>query len=215
MKDNENKVNENKAGVEALVASKPEMTSSEIKADITRSVNMFRMNIGSAADSIHRAAVIYAECVEKYGERAIKAFEKEYPGVSKITWDKLIRVAGGKIIPELVLLSEGVSSKIAKMSIDEQRTLFGGAKTVKVAVAPGITRDVPLSRLSNAQSNLVFAEDGKVRPIEDQYEILKTRMEKRTCVSVPDYEVVGRILVVNRACKIGMDELLHIIEEMR
>ena len=177
---------------------------------INNALKEFSTYMNLAGHAIEQAAMVYASAVTKYGEAAVEAFHNTYPGISKVTWDKFIKVAAGKLIPQVILLSDRIAKKYESMTLAQQRKQFGGKKTVKVVSRAGHIAEVGLADLSPQEENTVFKPNGEVRTLEEQIAYHQERI-----TPTPAYEVCGNILVVKRACKIGKDELVKILEGMK
>lgn len=178
---------------------------------INNALDKFGKHIQRAGNAIKLAAKDYADAVAKYGEAAVEAFHNTYPGITTVTWNKFIRIAANKLIPQVILLSDRIAKKFEAMPLEQQQAQFGEKTTVPFVNKAGQVSEVGLADLSPQQENTVFKPNGEVRTIEEQ--IAYYQQQRVTVRSA--YEVCGNILVVKRACKIGKDELVKILEGMK
>ena len=190
------------------------MNEKKKQNEIMQAVIAFRAKMGSAAEALYEASVIYAKAVAKFGDDACKAFDEAYPGVTKTTWDKMRLVAKGALVPEALLVSDRISARIGYMSIEEQRNILGGKKTVQVVTPRGKVETKALPRLTAKDEDAVFSQSGQIRTVAEQR---KWYAEKAatTQPQSPAYEVRGNILIVYRATKFGKAELLEIVGRMK
>ena len=178
-------------------------------------VKAFRAEFVSGVEAIHRAAKIYATAVREYPETAITAFHAAYPAVSQATWEKLRLIGTGDVHPAIMLCSDRIGLRIARLPIKEQHKLLDGRTSVKV-VKPctGEIETVPLSKLSPRHESVLFGTD-KVRTIAEQKAFVMERIKSASKDKVLPYRIEGQLLVINRACRIGIQELEAILVKMR
>jgi len=188
------------------------MTKAERKREIAKAVMKFKGEMSAAGDALTRAAKIYADTIAKFGDSAGEAFRKEYPAVTSVTWNKLLQLAAGKIVPEMIMVSDRVYKKYVKEPVEKQRKMFGGKKTVRVVTSSMKVAEIKLRHLTDTDVEQVFKDDGSMRTIDEQIEIVKNR---KVVSKTADYEVCGNVLIVHRATRIGKCELVKILEQMK
>lgn len=189
------------------------MNEKKKQSEIMQAVIAFRAKMGGAAEALFEASVIYANAVAKYGDDACRAFDKAYPGVTQTTWDKMRLVAKGSLVPEALLCSDRISSRIGYLPIEEQRNVLGGKKAVQVVTPKGKVVTKALPRLSAKDEDAVFEKSGRVRTVAEQRKWYAEKASNEA--TSPAYEVRGNILIVHRATKFGKDELVEIIGRMK
>jgi len=188
------------------------MTKAERKREIANAVIRFKGEMTSAGDSLTRAAKIYADTIAKFGDSAGEAFRKEYPWVTTVTWTKLLRLAAGQIIPEMVLLSDRIYKSHEDADLETQRKMLGGKKTLRVVTKTMKVVDKPISDILPEEAKCLFKHDGSTRTVDEQLEFMKNTKKDPP---KKDYEVCGEVLIVHRATRIGKCELVKILEQMK
>lgn len=179
---------------------------------IGKCIKKFSCLMTGAVESLENAARVYADAIDKYGDEAHYAFKDAFPSVTAATWDKLRLVAKQSIVPELLLLSDRIGARIARLPISTQRKMLSGVKRVTVVTPSGRTTEKALAQLTPEEEARVFGETGKMRTKSEQLRYIAERATKRQVCAA--YDIEGNVLVVHRATRIGKAELLDIVKRM-
>lgn len=184
---------------------KPRKTIEEYLAAFGRSLR-------GASEKLLAASREYVSAVDDYGDRAVVAFGREYPGVSEATWGKMLLVGRGGAVPEIIMLSDRTANAVARLDVKEQARMLGGKKTVAVVNRRGKLERKPLARLTPSDEKVAFDESGRLRTEAQQRAYLAARASEG--VRTAPWEITGNILVVHRAVRISRSELVEILERM-
>lgn len=178
-------------------------------------IKAFRAEFQTGVEAIARAAKIYATAVLEYPDKAVKEFHATYPAVSAATWEKLRLIGNGDVHPAVMLCSDRIGLRIARLPIKEQNKLLDGKTALKVVKpSTGEVEEVPLSKLAPRHEAVLFGPNN-VRSITEQREFVKERIKEADKHKILPYVIEGQMLVVNRACRLGLQELEAIIAQIR
>lgn len=172
----------------------------------------FGRNLRGAADKLLASSREYAAAVDDYGDRAVRAFARDYPGVPEATWNKMLLVGHGGAVPEIIMLSDRTAATVARLEMEEQAAMLGGKKTIAVVNRRGKLERKPLAKLTPADERVAFDDSGRLRSEKQQREFLAARASDG--VRTAPWEITGNILVVHRAVRISRSELVDILERM-
>lgn len=172
----------------------------------------FGQKMGSAVKQIAAAAKVYATACLNYPDEAVEAFRRAYPGVTLSTFDRLRVIGNGDACPEVLLLSDRMACRVARLPLADQRAALQGAEEVEIVTPRGTTVRRPLVGLSAKEEAVVFDEEGRRRSLEQQRAYYVARAKRP--VAKP-YAIEGAFLVVRRACRIGRTELATILGRMK
>lgn len=190
------------------------------KAELNKRLDEFGKNFNASLDSLKKACEIYAETIRMDFSTAVK-FHERFEFISQVTWDKMNLVGNGVVDVQLLVLSDKIASKIAKLPADEQRRILEKPFTIhkaRIIHDPhkkcSTIKDNKIKKLvkdmTDGEFARVFDPDMKVRTKEDQIKLKLTKT-----VPIPVYEVNGRLLQVNRKCVFTREQLVKIISDMR
>lgn len=187
--------------------------SKEKKQPLEKYISDFRQGLSGAVASIHAAARAYTDAISAYGDKAIIAFHKAYPGVSAATWERMRLIGTDSAIPEIIFLTDKTALRIARLPIDRQKEMFKDKEKVEVVTGAGNVVKKPLSQLTARDEDIVFKETGEIRTIAEmrQYQAEKNAATQE----LKPYDIQGNVLVIHRACRLGKKELEAILREMR
>ena len=191
------------------------MKNKALKDGLEAYVRGFGNHMGNAIESIHSAAVLYAEAIRKYKDKAQDRFEEAYPHVTANTWDKLRLVGNDEADPKIMLLSDRFAARIIRMPLAKQQETLNGDSFEIVHAQTRKIRRIHYFDVTPQQERILFDDEkNRVRTLPEQVEYIDKENAKRKKMPRP-YSVETDALVVHQACRIGKNELEDIIEEMQ
>lgn len=187
------------------------------KKTINQFVASFANHLGAGIQSIYLAAKEYADAVVEYPDKASEEFHKAFPQVTEATWDKMRLVGSGSAVPAIMLVSDRLAFKIARMPIDKQKSIFGTDAPLRIVNrTTGKVERVRIADITARQERILFDDEkNEVRSVAQQKKFVETLNDGDAKESLPPYEVQGNVLFVRRRCNIGREELVRIIGSMR
>lgn len=192
------------------------MATKSSKMSLNGYLQLFKANMGSAEESIRLAAKAYADAVLHYPTRAQTVFHNAYPHVSDLFWDKLRLIGNGDVHPCVLLFSDKMSWKIARMPMREQKRILDGRKTFEVVDRQtGNVERVSFTALKPRHESVLFDDKrNKFRTVEEQREFILNETKDRKTGGVP-YVINGDTCVILRKCVLGVSEVEHILKIMK
>lgn len=180
------------------------------KSIIENRVAQFGRHMQAGTKHLYEACCIYAKTImDDY--TAADAFCKAYPMVSKTTWDKMRLVGVNAIEPTLLLLSDRLCGKLARLPIKDQKVIC--AAKIKVVRPSGRVVAKGIREFTREDEKRVFADGMKVLTVPEQRKGIKKKAN-RAFAGRP-YSVEGETLRVFRACVISMNEIAAILNKIR
>lgn len=174
----------------------------------------FRENFSAGIEGITRAARSYADAVREHSDKARKAFHEAYPAVSDATWEKLRLIGNGDVHPAVMLCTDRIGARLARLPMQEQKKLLDGKYRLKcVSRTTGEVESVPLSDLKPRHEHVLFDGD-KLRTVNEQRKFVKSLTATAKTIPGPPYRIEGAMLVVVRACRLGANEIKAILAKM-
>ena len=181
---------------------------------ISSYVRGFASHMSSAIEHIQQAAILYAEALNKFGDKAQASFENEYPHVTQNTWDKLRLIGNGEADAKIMLLSDKFAARITRLPIAVQHQTLNGDSFEVVNPQTRKIERVNYGEIKPRHERILFDDElGKVRGIADQVKYIDDENRRKKTRPLP-YTVETDALVVHSACRIGKVELEDILEEM-
>jgi hypothetical protein len=168
-------------------------------------VEEFGRHMQAGTEHLYQACCIYAQTVME-DHTATEAFCKAFPAVSKTTWDKMRLVGVNAIEPTLLLLSDRLCSKLARLPIKDQREVC--AAKIKIVRPSGRVITKSVREITQDEERKVFDQDMKIKSVSEQRKALKEKAKTRP------YAVEGEVLRVFRSCIISKAELVQIINQI-
>lgn len=174
----------------------------------------FKAAFGNAVESIAKCARIYAAAVIAHPDKAKERFHEAYPAVTDATWEKMRLVGNGDAHPAIMLCTDRIALRIARMTMEKQRELLDGKTALKcVNRTTGVVESVHLSDLKPRHEAVLF--DGThARTVAEQRAYIAESAKAAKTAPTPPYRVEGALLIVTRACRIGVKELRAILKQM-
>ncbi len=177
---------------------------------VSRFSAKFKIGLGA----IEEAAKIYAEAVRLYGDMAQAAFNDAYPAVSEATWDKLRLIGNNDAHPAIMLCTDRIGLRIARLPFEDQKRLLGEGGSVKVVnKTTGETEEIAVSEIKPRHEAVLFDGD-RARSVAEQRKYIREKANEAAPAITTAYRIEGSILVITRACRLGVSELKSIIKKL-
>lgn len=174
----------------------------------------FHTHFSSGIESITKAAKCYADAVREHSDKARNAFHKAYPAVTEATWEKLRLIGNGDMHPAIMLCTDRIGARLARLPMCQQKKLLDGRTHFRcVNRTTGEVESVALSDLKPRHERILFDGD-KLRSVNEQRAYAMQMTESAKTVAGPPYVIEGGLLVVVRACRLGVNELKAIIKKI-
>lgn len=177
-------------------------------------LNEFAIHLGSAIESIDKAAHIYAAAINEFPEEAQQKFEEAYPHVTENTWEKLRLIGNGEADPKIMLLSDKFAARMIRLPVQKQKETLNGDSFQVVNPQTRKIEKVQYYDMKPRHERILFDDTkGRVRTLSEQVAFIDEQNAKPKRVPLP-YSVETDALVVHQACRIGKTELMQILEAM-
>lgn len=185
-------------------------------------------NYKSQVKEISQLMLQGIECWQKAGERLCEMIDADPTVIDRIREDapmltptilrQLERIGRKQLVPELLMKSGCGWNRLRLTSYETQKKYLANPVKVLIETPDGPDElSVSIDNLSHSQARQVFADDGTVRDLGAQRAWI---MANVPVVEIPEearkaYAVHGRNLVINKPCKLSLQEIGVILAEMK
>lgn len=185
----------------------------------TYSINMlvdqFEHNLCDVNNKVLELATIYEQACVLVGEKqAYEVFSSRFQQLTKNDFALLLRIAKKEVLSQVFTLPDFVRNAMSNLPETEQARFFGFDKHLVVRFATEKPVYLATGEMNRSDWRTVFnRETGRLR-LSENAQRAYIRAKKKEIAEFRRWRVEGQFLSVVRPCKIGLEDLKAIIEEM-
>lgn len=180
-------------------------------------LSKFQKYYGKSIEMLVKAACVYCDAVDAYGDEAADAFAASFKQMSRRDWDMLVKIARREMSPKLfVMASDFMVKKIGSLPYETQVDALGEVgeppKDIPV-LSRGSVIMKPMHMMNASEINsAIDTNAGRIRTADEQIQAAAAALAAKA--NLPKWSVEDGVLAVHKACIVSGDDLARLYAEI-